>query len=109
MTAPGHELEAIAELHEEGVEITGWPTTVIRRGEVIVDGGELRAERGSEHRPPVHEHVGIDGDVLVDHEERGADRAAAAISGSKALARPRMAASASTLGVLARLRPVSKS
>ena len=31
----------------EGMQITGWPTTVIRRGEVIVEGGELIAERGS--------------------------------------------------------------
>jgi dihydropyrimidinase len=26
--------------------ITGWPTTVMARGEVIVDRGELLAERG---------------------------------------------------------------
>ncbi|MDH3771620.1 MAG: dihydropyrimidinase, partial [Nitrospirota bacterium] len=26
--------------------VTGWPTTVIARGEVIVDRGELLAERG---------------------------------------------------------------
>ena len=31
----------------EGRTVTGWPVTVIRRGEVIVDGGEFRAERGS--------------------------------------------------------------
>jgi dihydropyrimidinase len=31
----------------EGMQITGWPVTVIRRGEVIVEGGELRAQRGS--------------------------------------------------------------
>jgi dihydropyrimidinase len=29
-----------------GRTLTGWPTTVIARGEVIVDGGELLAERG---------------------------------------------------------------
>jgi dihydropyrimidinase len=29
-----------------GMTVTGWPTTVISRGEVIVDGGELLAERG---------------------------------------------------------------
>ena len=29
-----------------GMTVTGWPTTVIARGEVIVDGGELLAERG---------------------------------------------------------------
>lgn len=31
----------------EGMEITGWPTVVIRRGEVIVEKDELKAERGS--------------------------------------------------------------
>ena len=31
----------------EGRTVTGWPVTVIRRGVVIVDDGELRAERGS--------------------------------------------------------------
>ena len=30
----------------EGMRVTGWPTTVIRRGEIIVEGGELRAEPG---------------------------------------------------------------
>lgn len=30
----------------EGREVTGWPTTVISRGDVIVDQGELFAERG---------------------------------------------------------------
>jgi len=30
----------------EGRKITGWPTTVISRGEVIVDNGVLHAERG---------------------------------------------------------------
>src|SRR5919106_3085952 len=29
-----------------GMTLTGWPVTVISRGEVIVDGGELLAERG---------------------------------------------------------------
>ncbi len=29
-----------------GMTLTGWPVTVISRGEVIVEGGELRAERG---------------------------------------------------------------
>ena len=31
----------------EGRTVTGWPETVIRRGEVIVEDGELRVERGS--------------------------------------------------------------
>ena len=31
----------------EGRTITGWPTTVIRRGRIVVDGGELLAEAGS--------------------------------------------------------------
>ena len=31
----------------EGMQITGWPETVIRRGQVIVEDGELKAERGS--------------------------------------------------------------
>jgi dihydropyrimidinase len=30
----------------EGRELTGWPVTVLSRGEVIVDGGKLSAERG---------------------------------------------------------------
>lgn len=43
-----------AELHDsmdytpyEGMEVTGWPVTVIGRGKVVVDGGELRVERGN--------------------------------------------------------------
>ena len=38
-----------------GMTLTGWPVTVIARGEVIVDGGELLAERGRGRflpRPP---------------------------------------------------------
>lgn len=31
----------------EGMELTGWPVTVLNRGNVIVDGGELKAERGA--------------------------------------------------------------
>lgn len=31
----------------EGMEVTGWPTTVIRRGDIIVADGELLAERAS--------------------------------------------------------------
>ena len=31
----------------EGREITGWPVTVVNRGNVVVDGGKLLAERGS--------------------------------------------------------------
>jgi dihydropyrimidinase len=31
----------------EGMEISGWPTTVIQRGEVIVEGNELKAIRGA--------------------------------------------------------------
>ncbi len=30
----------------EGVQLQGWPVTMISRGEVIVEGGELKAERG---------------------------------------------------------------
>ena len=30
----------------EGMELTGWPITVINRGRVIVDGGELKANAG---------------------------------------------------------------
>lgn len=30
----------------EGMELTGWPTTVINRGKVIVEGGELKAAAG---------------------------------------------------------------
>lgn len=31
----------------EGRKLTGWPITVLSRGRVVVDGGELNAERGS--------------------------------------------------------------
>ena len=31
----------------EGRQLTGWPVTVISRGRVVVEGGELNAERGS--------------------------------------------------------------
>jgi dihydropyrimidinase len=31
----------------EGRRITGWPATVVSRGRVVVDGGELQVERGS--------------------------------------------------------------
>jgi dihydropyrimidinase len=31
----------------EGMEITGWPTTVIQRGAVIIDDNQLLAERGA--------------------------------------------------------------
>ena len=31
----------------EGMEVTGWPTTVIQRGQVIVEGDELLAQRGA--------------------------------------------------------------
>jgi len=30
----------------EGMQITGWPTTVIQRGKVIVENNELKAQRG---------------------------------------------------------------
>ena len=35
-----------------GRTVQGWPTTVIRRGEVIVDDGKLRAKPGSGHFLP---------------------------------------------------------
>ena len=31
----------------EGRTVTGWPTTVINRGRVVVDGGEMLVERGT--------------------------------------------------------------
>ncbi|WP_153768718.1 dihydropyrimidinase [Labrenzia sp. CE80] len=31
----------------EGMELSGWPVTVLNRGNIIVDGGELKAERGA--------------------------------------------------------------
>ncbi len=31
----------------EGMELKGWPVTVINRGRIVVDGGELKAEAGS--------------------------------------------------------------
>ena len=31
----------------EGMEITGWPDTVIQRGEVVIEGDQLRVKRGS--------------------------------------------------------------
>ena len=30
----------------EGVQLQGWPVTMISRGEFIVEGGELKAKRG---------------------------------------------------------------
>jgi dihydropyrimidinase len=30
----------------EGRSVTGWPTTVISRGEIVVEDGELRAPPG---------------------------------------------------------------
>lgn len=43
-----------ADLHDnmeytpyEGMQVNGWPTTVIQRGKVIVDNGELHAARGA--------------------------------------------------------------
>ena len=38
--------DAVGYTPYEGREITGWPQTVISRGDVIVDAGELHAERG---------------------------------------------------------------
>ncbi|MBX2854861.1 MAG: dihydropyrimidinase [Rhodobacteraceae bacterium] len=51
---PGLEREVTAaSMHDnmdytpfEGMQLTGWPVTVISRGEVIIEGGELKAERG---------------------------------------------------------------
>jgi dihydropyrimidinase len=31
----------------EGMTLTGWPTTVVNRGRIVVDGGALHVERGS--------------------------------------------------------------
>jgi len=31
----------------EGMQITGWPVTVISRGRIVVDDGKLQATRGS--------------------------------------------------------------
>jgi dihydropyrimidinase len=31
----------------EGMQLTGWPVTVISRGRIVVDDGKLQAERGS--------------------------------------------------------------
>ena len=31
----------------EGMQVTGWPTTVIQRGEVVVENNELQVERGA--------------------------------------------------------------
>jgi len=31
----------------EGMRVRGWPTTVVSRGRVVVEGGELKAARGS--------------------------------------------------------------
>ena len=32
---------------DSGRTVTGWPVTVIRRGEIVVEDGELRVKRGS--------------------------------------------------------------
>ena len=31
----------------EGMEVTGWPTTVIQRGKVVIEDNELKVERGA--------------------------------------------------------------
>ncbi|MGI9204487.1 MAG: dihydropyrimidinase [Woeseiaceae bacterium] len=31
----------------EGMEVTGWPTTVLQRGKVVIEDNELKAERGA--------------------------------------------------------------
>jgi dihydropyrimidinase len=31
----------------EGMRVTGWPTTVVSRGRVVVEAGELKVARGS--------------------------------------------------------------
>ena len=31
----------------EGMQLKGWPVTVISRGRVVIEDGQLRAERGS--------------------------------------------------------------
>jgi dihydropyrimidinase len=38
----------------EGMHITGWPTTVIQRGKVIVENNELKADRGAGQFVPRH-------------------------------------------------------
>ena len=38
--------DAVGYTPYEGRQVTGWPTTVISRGEVIVDDGVLQAARG---------------------------------------------------------------
>ncbi|MNT67261.1 D-hydantoinase [compost metagenome] len=38
--------DAVGYTPYEGRQVTGWPTTVISRGEVIIDDGALSAERG---------------------------------------------------------------
>lgn len=56
----------------EGMEVRGWPTTVIRRGEIIVDDGELLAERASgafiERRKP--DFTGMPGRVAPELDPR---------------------------------------
>jgi dihydropyrimidinase len=50
----------------EGMEVTGWPKTVISRGRIVVEDNTLRAERGSgrflERQPmdPETEGPGVD-------------------------------------------------
>ena len=38
----------------EGMQLTGWPTTVIQRGTVIIEDNQLKAERGSGEFVPRH-------------------------------------------------------
>src|SRR5437868_13618278 len=52
---PGHEVTvSAANIHDnvgytpyEGMQLTGWPVTVISRGRIVVDDGKLQAPRGS--------------------------------------------------------------
>ncbi|MGE3782228.1 MAG: amidohydrolase family protein, partial [Alphaproteobacteria bacterium] len=52
---PGHEVTVRAtDIHDqvgytpyEGMQLKGWPVTVLSRGRVVIEGGQLHADRGS--------------------------------------------------------------
>lgn len=68
-----------AELHDnmdytpyEGMELKGWPVTVIRRGEVVVEDNELRVQRGTGTFIPreIVDTTGMPGELAPERDPR---------------------------------------